>query len=200
MKKLLNNKKYIVVTLLLLCLSVGVTYALYLTQAQQGLTNSFKLQDIDTEIYEDNVVIVDKEIIKAPQVKNKSKNGKAVVRVRLNVSTGSQYKELTIGKGSNDNIKISENWVDGKDGYYYYTKVLDDKEPNNITSPIFEKITGVVYTTDNNSYYEDGYGPFDVTIYQESVQTQIGDIDINKVSDGEFVETAKQLFELYNAK
>lgn len=182
-----KNKKIVILVLLFSILCCGVTLA-YLNSSTQDLSNTFTLKDIDTEIQEEPVEIDSDIINKSPKVFNNSQYS-CIVRVKIIVSPEDMIK---IGTDDNCNIIINSDWYqDGE--YYYYSKVLNG---NTDTSPVFTKITGVVETTnDGKSQFIEGFDNFEVTIYQEAVQTQIGDTNMGNNYDR---EKAKIIWNYYD--
>lgn len=191
MKKIFKYKKILVSACLLTFLAVGVTIAYYLTNVQD-LSNTFQLKTFESTIEEPDVDINGSVIEKAPYVKlSDDSTGDAIVRVRLVISP---EDTLTVGKDSECNIVINENWYEGEDGYYYYRGILDQN--NRETTPLFTEITGVVETReDGNHYFINDIDGFEVSIYQETVQASMGNLEFDSgYNDG----IAKQIWNYYD--
>lgn len=60
--------------------------------------------------------------------------------------------------------KLGDNWVDGKDGYFYYNKVLG---LNETTDALFDQIVLGTDTMNGDATTE-----YDVVVYAEAVQAQ----------------------------
>lgn len=191
MKKIFKYKKILVSACLLTFLAVGVTIAYYLTSVQD-LSNTFQLKTFESTIEEPDVNINGSVIEKAPYVKlSDDSTGDAIVRVRLVISP---EDTLTVGKDSDCNIVINENWYEGEDGYYYYRGILDQN--NRETTPLFTEITGVVETReDGNHYFINDIDGFEVSIYQETVQASMGDLEFENGYDENI---AKQIWNYYD--
>lgn len=191
MKKIFKYKKILVSACLLTFLAVGVTIAYYLTNVQD-LSNTFQLKTFESTIEEPKPSIDGNVIEKAPYVKlSDDSTGDAIVRVRLVISP---EDTLTVGKDSDCNIVINENWYEGEDGYYYYRGILDQN--NRETTPLFTEITGVVETReDGNHYFINDIDGFEVSIYQETVQASMGYLEFDSGYD---VDIAKQIWNYYD--
>ena len=191
MKKIFKYKKILVSACLLTFLAVGVTIAYYLTNVQD-LSNTFQLKTFESTIEEPDVYINGSVIEKAPYVKlSDDSTGDAIVRVRLVISP---EDTLTVGNDSDCNIVINKNWYDGGDGYYYYNNILNQN--NNKTIPLFSQITGVVKTgNDGKQYFVEDIDGFEVSIYQETVQASIGDLEFDS---GYNKEIARQIWNYYD--
>lgn len=191
MKKIFKYKKILVSVCLLTFLAVGITVAYYITNVQD-LNNAFVLKTFESEIKEDFPTINGDIIEKEPYVQlSEDSTGDAIVRVRLVISP---EDTLTVGKDSDCNIVINENWYEGEGGYYYYRGILDQRNRN--TTPLFTKITGVVDTRDDgNHYFINDIDGFEVSIYQETVQASMGDLEFDSGYDE---NTAKQIWNYYD--
>lgn len=191
MKKIFKYKKILVSVCLLTFLAVGITVAYYITNVQD-LNNTFVLKTFESEIKEEFPTISGDIIEKEPYVQlSEDSTGDAIVRVRLVISP---EDTLTVGKNSDCNIVINENWYEGEGGYYYYRGILDQKNRN--TTPLFTEITGVVETRDDgNHYFINDIDGFEVSIYQETVQASMGDL---KFDSGYNDDIAKQIWNYYD--
>ena len=105
-------------------------------------------------------------LAKDPEVKNVGKNS-CFVRVR--VSNLDQYvgdygpnAMIVYMSDSKENKLGSEYWVDGKDGYFYWTKVMDKDDT---TDSLFEEIVIPTNLTNDAESKEIG-------VYAEAVQSQ----------------------------
>lgn len=191
MKKIFKYKKILVSACLLTFLAVGVTIAYYLTNVQD-LSNTFQLKTFESTIEEPDVDINGSVIEKAPYVKlSDDSTGDAIVRVRLVISP---EDTLTVGKDSDCNIVINENWYEGEDGYYYYRGILDQNHRE--TTPLFTEITGVVETgNDGKQYFVEDIDGFEVSIYQETVQASMGNLEFDSSYNDDI---AKQIWNYYD--
>ena len=195
MKKILKNKKRFIAVFLLCLVTVGLTVALAMVNTDP-LTNSFSIGEIDTEIYEDDVTATDGVINKAPQVKNNS-NNPALVRVRMVISPSNMITVSNDGQNSNANLIInSDYWTYNEDGYYYYKTVL---KGNEMTESLFTQIKDII-NSDNK--FIDGKDAFNVTIYQESIQTSAvkDGIPIDAYKNNEYDQgVADDVWEIYDS-
>lgn len=196
MKKILKNKKRFIAVFLLCLVTVGLTVALAMVNTDP-LTNSFSIGEIDTEIHEDNVTATDGVINKAPQVKNNS-NNPALVRVKMVISPSNMITVSNDGQDSNANLIInSDYWTyNEEDGYYYYNTVL---KGNEFTEPLFTHINGII-NSDNK--FIDGKDAFDVTIYQESIQTSAvkNGVTIDAYENNQYNQgIAEDVWEIYDS-
>lgn len=98
-------------------------------------------------------------VAKDPTVTNNGKNP-AFVRVKVEWP---ENVDLSYRTDYVDN-KLGDNWVDGKDGYFYYNKVLG---LNETTDALFDQI--VLGTDTMNGDATTEYG---VVVYAEAVQAQ----------------------------
>lgn len=162
------KKHKIVVALLSLCLlggAIGVTYAYY--QAQTELKkNTFSIGNVTTEITEE-VATEGNKITKKPVVTNTGKND-CYIRMRVTVSP----------EGAADITGWSENWTDGKDGFYYYQTAVAPKGK-----------TDAIFTGAN---LKKGFtGDFEITCYQEAVQAEAR-------VDGTITKNIKEIWAAYD--
>lgn len=198
---MLKNYKFkllLICCLLLSCIGLGVTLALS-QKITNKVNNTFTVGSVESEI-EEEVKITDGIIEKDPKVTNTGENA-ALVRVKLTVSPEDMIKVSSNPKEI-ANIHIdNENWTLMDDGYYYYQKILP-AEKNNITTPLFKEITGVV---DENGKFLDGKGPFDVTISQETIQIFALDEEGNRKgfdseNDSYIQSTADEVWAIFDTK
>lgn len=98
-------------------------------------------------------------VAKDPTVTNNGKNP-AFVRVKVEWP---ENVDLSYRTDYVDN-KLGDNWVDGKDGYFYYNKVLG---LNETTDALFDQIVLGTDTMNGDATTE-----YDVVVYAEAVQAQ----------------------------
>lgn len=98
-------------------------------------------------------------VAKDPTVTN---NGKKPAFVRVKVEWPENV-DLSYRTDYVDN-KLGDNWVDGKDGYFYYNKVLG---LNETTDALFDQIVLGTDTMNGDATTE-----YDVVVYAEAVQAQ----------------------------
>lgn len=126
-----NGKKpllMIAALALVVALSIGLTSA-FLT-SQQGLTNTFTPGKVSCEVVE-NVSDGKKTVV---QVKNPQTDDAVPAYIRVAVVANTVDAEGNItGSADVSGSLGGEGWVQGDDGYYYYTKIVEPKEPNNVT-------------------------------------------------------------------
>lgn len=197
MKKL--NKKYLILGIsLLLCLTIGTTFA-FSKIGSNTLLNNFFVGSLESEIKEDVPEVNGDTITKKPKVENiSSTNG--LLRVRITVSP----EELWI-PNNNDcilDININSNiWkYDDTDGYYYYQNILKPGEGN--AAEVFSEVK-----LNNNEKYAsikdllEDEGKFNIAIYQETIATKATAEDgteISAIVDGEFdSKNADQIWNIY---
>ncbi|MEF2782831.1 MAG: hypothetical protein U0N20_07035 [Clostridium sp.] len=164
--KKIKNKTVIVSLLLIAIVVSGITLAILL-DTPYGLTNTFELGDVTTDIEEPDITY-DENINKSPYIKNNGKSA-ALVRAKVTISP----KELE------ERFNLTINYKTDKwkyyNGYYYYMDVL---QPNNSTEPLFEEVNGtdIVITDDSgNKVINPGLEGLEITIYHESVQAEFED-------------------------
>lgn len=150
-----KHRKLLVIVLLLGVLTVGTTLAFAVINSDK-VENQITIGSIQSEIYEPEMIIKGNVIEKKPQVKNTG-NSPMLVRVRLVISPEGMVNV-------NENIIINDKWKQDGDYFYYQDVVL----PNNYTDPIFEEVKGVI---DESGNFLEGKDSFEITIYQESIQT-----------------------------
>lgn len=160
MKEFIKKNKKIVAAVAsvaaITVVAVGVTLAL-LNSKSDNLENTFDVGSVETEL--DEVISGMK---KQPFVKNVGKSD-CYVRVRVAVSPNDLGIVLD-GIGG-------EGWIDGGDGYYYYTEPL---KPGTQTTYLFDEVILPAdwYGADGN-ILADKFVPFDIGLYHEAVQTRI---------------------------
>lgn len=195
MKKL--NKKYLLVGIsLLLCLTIGVTFALS-RETSNTLLNKFLVGSLESEIIEEKPEVTDGKIDKNPKVVNTGSTN-ALLRVRITVSP----EELWTPNGVNNILSLDINndkWT-YQDGYYYYQDILKPGESNSVD--VFKEVT-----LNAQSGYEsikdllEDKGKFNIAIYQETIATKATDgsgDEISAIVDGKFnSDKANQVWDIY---
>lgn len=173
----MKNKKQIfsviIAVTLMAVVATGITLAL-LKQRTDELKNTFELGNVETEIDEDG-----EGTVKKSRIKNVGEND-CYVRVRVTISPAEAATEINLTGKDEANWDWSQ-WSNG-DGYVYYKKPLpalstdntvdDNTAEDTYTSYLF---TGVALKEGTN-WKSLGIDTFDVTVYQEAVQTKLGDI------------------------
>lgn len=174
MKHHMKHKKLIIslAACAVIMAGIGGTYAV-LTASTTDVTNTFKVEEvIETEIEEN---WTEGQLDKTVSVKNVGPDN-AFIRARVTISPD----DVAEWKHSNSDGDAWD-WVDGKDGWYYYTKVVPSGAS---TTSLMTKVEL------KDASFE---GDFDVTVYQEAVGT--GSHKANeKVPDSEI----KKYFEAIN--
>ena len=169
-KKRSFKRTAIIVASFIAVLGVSVfgTYA-FLTSRTNEVRNTFVVGSVETEITEEHfnfetATVIDKD----PQVKNVGKND-CYIRARINITP------------AGENITVNElgaNWVDGGDGYYYYTEKV---APDELTSPIFTKVTipaGWVNYSNGQAVATENFKDFDVIVYQEAIVADLEGVSV----------------------
>lgn len=149
----MNKKKFII------CIAIGITMLFpgeLITKAYaQGKTLVRWFMDSDNVTNKFNIANIDvniKEEFKPPsnwdgsvneklvRVENKS-TGPALMRISIQKRWGDSNGDSWAGNTNFIKLNFSSNndnlWVDGKDGYFYYNKVLDKDE---VTKPILDSV------------------------------------------------------------
>lgn len=188
MKKILRNKNnriFMIAAAVFLAAAVigGVTMALNLARAS-SLTNTFSVGSVDTEIEEN----VNSEGTKEPYVKNTGESN-CLVRMRATVSPEDAKVEL---EGFNELWLYNEG-----DGFYYYQGFVEPGKRTEV--PLFTayKLNGKADLSD--------FVPFQITLYQESIQTRAVDENGNSISaidaDRNYsAENAKRVWAVFDAQ
>lgn len=175
-----------------LLLTTGSTIA-YLKSKTDDVINTFTIGNITTKVDETFEETEDPWVFKKePKVTNTgytNENGTVTgndcyVRVRIVASPEGQL-ELKVGDFSQENWRNSESWAadweQKEDGYYYYRHSLKVGES---TSSIFD-------TVEVKEDYRDTIEGFEVTVYQEAVQSSM------TASDGTTTTNMEQLWKVY---
>lgn len=185
MKEVIKSKKTKLILLsiigILVCATGLVTLAMLLSRTNQ-LTNTFELGNVTTEIEENfEKTDVATTFKKEPVVKNIGEND-CYVRVRVTVSPEGQLNILGWD---------TENWTE-KDGYYYYKHVLKG-DPDGDGTKEGDSTTALFTTVAVKDEYKDTIDGFEVTVYQEAVQSKMNARDGSSTSD------AMTIWEAYEA-
>ncbi len=141
-------------------ISIAGTYAL-LTSRAAGLTNTFEVGSVETEIHEDGMELkTDTSVKKNPSIVNVGENA-CFIRARVEISPADM--EITLGQ-------LGQGWTAKQaDGFYYYTAAVP---AGNATNPIFEEVilpSGWV----SGGVATEAFQDFDVIVYQEAVQAEL---------------------------
>lgn len=165
--------------------AIGGTLAYFTDTAEK--TNTFTVGNVDIELDEPNWEDHGKEdatnvypgqyLDKDPEVTNIGKNP---CFVRVSVSNLDQFVEVYgpsamikyVSDSTEDKLG-STDWVDGGDGYFYWTKVLNNGEK---TDALFEQI--IIPTNLTNDAETEG-----IIVSAEAVQSQGFTGDATKVED-----------------
>lgn len=168
MKKFIN-KKFIVVTALALLffVTVGSTLA-YIFTKTEPVENTFNPSKVACAVVENNKAdensanIVETGSTKTDVKIKNTGDTDAYIRVAVVVNWMSddgtkvwatkpvEDKDYTIS------YDLSNGWVDGNDGYYYYTKAVPPTDGSNLTSILIENATQIndgPKGTDGTQYY-----------------------------------------------
>lgn len=169
-------KKKIVSLALAVCLLAiaAVGTLAYFTDKTETKENTFTVGNVSIELTEPNwessgkvdapEVYAGEALAKDPTVTNDGANP-CFVRVKvtgldcLGTDKMIQYRNASYELG-----KLNENWVDGGDGYFYYTKVLDK---DTSTNPVFSSIVMPTGLTNG-----DAKTAYSVDVFAEAVQAQ----------------------------
>lgn len=178
MKKM-KYSKLLLAGCVLAALVVGTTLALQTTNVA-SLLNRFTTADNGTSIVEPtpspNSTTLNKEVT----IKNET-NQKSYVRARVTVESNDKTNSalpdgITVTyttnaapgqPGENEIVVVmgaAAGWKlkDPDDGFYYYQKILGTTSPDNVTSPLVEKVLV------GSKVDESLPAGFDVVVYQES--------------------------------
>lgn len=138
---------------LVLVVVVGSTVA-YLIDRTDPVVNTFDLTNVDVDIVED----FDGQVKKDVQVKNTG-DIPAYIRAVIVATWESDTEQGTVGEISvtaetpvegldfEINYNLTDGWVKGDDGFYYYTKPL---EPDSSTSNLINTCT---FLTEKDGYH-----------------------------------------------
>ncbi|MGF7002714.1 hypothetical protein M2149_001103 [Lachnospiraceae bacterium PFB1-21] len=176
MKKILSskrNKMIALVALLIFTLAIGITLALMSTKTD-ALTNTFSIKPVESEI-EEHISGMNK----APVVRNTGKEGDADCYVRLRVTISPDNVEGREDGGLFTLDYNTTDWTKKDDGFWYYKEAL---APGKATTPLFTKVEWNQKDDENNPDYSN-FKEFDISLYQESVQTLALNEDGYEVTD-----------------
>lgn len=168
MNILKQHKRVVIVSLLLICLTVGISLALF-NDKTDILKNTFRIGNVETDITEDKPITPESadSISKKPTIKNTGTTS-ALVRVRITLSPDDIVNKFNIRTDIN-----TSNWIyNEKDGFYYYKYLL---EPNS-TIDVFEHVLGtdIAYKdSDKNWKINKELEGLEIAVYHESVQAVI---------------------------
>lgn len=167
-----QHKKVVIVSLLLLCLTIGISLAMFADRTE-SLTNTFELGEISTVIDEPEPIepIGSNEISKKPIIRNTGDNP-ALIRVRVTMSPQDIVDEYGISCNTDE-----EDWYyNPEDEFWYYNGILGVNQEISI----FDKVTStkkpLASQDDNENWVIDtGLEGLEIAVYHESVQTFIVD-------------------------
>jgi len=164
--KLVKKNKKITISLLALLLVgvVGLSYALF--QNNTSFENNFKSSDYNVSLTEEfydtwgtkKVSVVNNEEstdillrINYDEVWSKTLDDDTVVTLSTTFTTSSGTERAAILNKPSD---YDTNFIDGGDGWYYYTKVLQPNETVNLLESISlnENLKGTAYYEDYSTY------------------------------------------------
>lgn len=177
--KSLFSKKFVLISLItVLLIGTGIATTLaYLRSTPNELTNTFTIGNVttkivETEFYQDGT---EREFVKKPYVENIGAND-CLVRVRV---VRSPESALVLERSED----AQKYWkLQGE--YYYYEGVLPAPTGGNqsmTAQPVFEKVIVNDLTIDS----------FEVTVYQEAVQTRV------YAADGTYTEDPTTIWNCY---
>lgn len=154
MKSLLNKKNVLISLMVVLLVGTGIAATLaYISDKEEPLINTFKVGNVTTKIEEEFEQETDTIFKKTPVVVNTGEND-CYVRARV-ICSPQEALEL---------LDVSKNWTLKEDGFYYYNGILKAATAENEagrTDALFQKVKVTDTTIDG----------FEVTVYQEAVQT-----------------------------
>ena len=167
-----QHKKVVIVSLLLLCLTIGISLAMFADRTE-SLTNTFELGEISTVIDEPEPIepTGDNKISKNPTIENTGDNP-ALIRVRVTMSP----QDIVDEYGISCNIDDSDWYYNPDDEFYYYNGILGVGGKLSI----FDKVTSTnkpLASEDDNGkrVIDTGLEGLEIAVYHESVQTFIVD-------------------------
>lgn len=149
--------------------SFGITMS-YLNKTSVPLTNTFEIGSVETVIKEDPPTIDEdnKTIINKKPIIENTGDSDALIRVRITVSP----THLWSPEGSKNTIQLNidtSKWI-YNNGYYYYNGLLKSKDDADHSIEVFSKVTGV---TNDDGTVIPGMESFEISIYHESIQTEV---------------------------
>lgn len=181
MKKYISKKIILFASVaLLLSVSVGTTLAYVFTNSGP-IKNIFKPSKVSCAVVENRgnpvsgaVTLITGKVKKAVQIKNTGDTD-AYIRVAVVVNWASEdgskiwAQKPVVGRDYTINYDLSNGWIDGGDGFFYYSKAVSPGSSNNLTSVLIEEAglksdvtapTG----TDSTQYY------FSIEIVASAIQ------------------------------
>lgn len=180
MKKYISKKIILFASVaLLLSVSVGTTLA-YVFTISGPIKNIFKPSKVSCAVVENSgdpvsgAVTLTGEVKEAVQIKNTGDTD-AYIRVAVVVNWASEDgSKIWAQKPARDSdytiaYDLSNGWIDGGDGFFYYSKAVSPDSSNNLTSVLIEKaelLSGVTAPTgtDSTQYY------FSIEIVASAIQ------------------------------
>ena len=112
----------LIALILIICLAVGGTVAFIVTQTQ-AVKNTFTPSDVEVkiqEVFQDNI----KSSITVLNVDDPDKEDvPCYIRVKL-VSNIQDNHDNVLGAAPLGEISLGKDWIDGRDGCYYYKNVV----------------------------------------------------------------------------
>jgi len=153
----LTKKKYItliVAACLILVAIVGTSFA-YFSDTTMAAKNNFEIGGVDTKIVEENLKYPNINGTGSKEVKVQN-IGKSDCFIRVRITT-SPEGVATISGGSS-------KWI-SDNGYYYYTDLV----PANAGESSKTEELFTTYTMNSNYYNSGNFEPFDISVYQESI-------------------------------
>ena len=176
MKKYISKKIILFVSVaLLLSVSVGTTLAYVFTNSGP-IKNIFKPSKVSCAVVENGgnpvsgaVTPLTGKVKKAVQIKNTGDTD-AYIRVAVVVNWASEdgskiwAQKPVVGSDYTINYNLSNGWIDGGDGFFYYSKAVS---PGSSTSVLIEKAESGVTAptgTDSTQYY------FSIEIVASAIQ------------------------------
>ena len=169
MKKYISKKLILFASVaLLLSVSVGTTLAYVFTNSGP-IKNIFKPSKVSCAVVENRgdpvsgAVTLTGKVKEAVQIKNTGDTD-AYIRVAVVVNWASEDgSKIWAQKPARDSdytiaYDLSNGWIDGGDGFFYYSKAVSPDSSNNLTSVLIEKaelLSGVTAPTgtDSTQYY-----------------------------------------------
>ena len=168
MKKYISKKIILFASVaLLLSVSVGTTLAYVFTNSGP-IKNIFKPSKVSCAVVENDgdpvsgAVTLTGEVKEAVRIKNTGDTD-AYIRVAVVVNWASEdgskiWAQKPVGSDYTIAYDLSNGWIDGGDGFFYYSKAVSPDSSNNLTSVLIEKaelLSGVTAPTgtDSTQYY-----------------------------------------------
>lgn len=176
MKKLKNKKTIFFALLLLVLVGVGGTFAYYYSEAT--IANKFKSMTYDVVLREEfnntwgtkKVYISNEEETSTP----------VVLRVSYNevwkVETEDGISFLPNSNGTDDfatkawTTTFTNDFIEGPDGWYYYTKVLNGQEEIQLLDSVTKNTTLISSSPDYDIYNDYDY---ELTFNYEAIQADV---------------------------